>query len=84
MESLTDYSYPVHRSIMKRRLLFGVPFIPAMIVILLAGIIFMDFKLIAVIPIAIFIIYVMKEITKKDEYLLETFLEGLLQPDNLI
>lgn len=83
MENLTDYSYPVHRSIMKRQLLFGVPFIYLITVALGTLIILMDFKLLAIIPVSISLVLIMREITKKDEYLLEIFLESLLQPDYL-
>lgn len=78
-----DYSYPVHRSIMKRKLIFGVPMIPLIIIAILTLIILMDFKFWGIIPFSLFIILIMREITKKDEYLLDVFLSSLLQPDYL-
>ena len=81
-KNIRDYKYPVHRSIMKRQLVMGVPLIPLVIIVLLTIIIVMDFKL-WIIPINGLLLYIMKEITKKDEYLLEIFLNSLLEPDHL-
>ena len=82
-EKITDYSYPVHRSIMKRQLIMGVPLIPLVIIVLATIIIVLDFKLWIILPFSAILIYIMKEITKKDEYLLEIFLNSLLEPDHL-
>ncbi len=82
-EDEKDYSYPVHRSIMKRQLIFGVPTVPLIIVVITTFIILIDFKVIAIIPFSVLIILLIREITKKDEYLLEIFLQSLLQPDEL-
>ena len=68
---------------MKRQLVMGVPLIPLVIIVLLTIIIVMDFKLWIIIPINGLLLYIMKEITKKDEYLLEIFLNSLLEPDHL-
>lgn len=80
---MEEYTIPVHRSIMKRQLIFGVPFVPLLIIALGTILILMNFKILAIIPVSLFLIYVMREITKKDEFLLEIFLESLMQPDYL-
>lgn len=80
---MEEYTIPVHRSIMKRKLIFGVPFVPLMIIGLGTILILMNFKLLAIIPLSLLLIYIMREITKKDEFLLENFLGSLLQPDYL-
>lgn len=77
------FSYKVHKSIIHRKLIFGVPFVPGVIIILLTIIVLMDFKWLPIIPISLLLIYIMREITKHDEFLLEIFLEHLLQPDYL-
>ncbi len=82
-KDIRDYKYPVHRSIMKRQLVMGVPLVPLVIIALLTIIIVMNFKLWIIIPINGLLLYIMKEITKKDEYLLEIFLNSLLEPDHL-
>lgn len=78
-----DYSYPVHRSIMRRQLVFGVPLAPLVGIIVFTFIIIMDFKFYAFILISAAIIYIMREITKRDEYLLEIILFSLFDPDHL-
>ena len=82
-EKITDYSYPVHRSIMKRQLIMGVPLIPLVIIVFATILIVLDFKLWIILTFRAILIYIMKEITKKDEYLLEIFLNSLLEPDHL-
>jgi type IV secretory pathway TrbD component len=82
-DKITNYSYPVHRSIMKRQLIMGIPLIPLVITVLLTIIIVLDFKLWIILPFSGLLLYIMKEITKKDEYLLEIFLNSLLEPDHL-
>ena len=78
-----DYSYKVHRSILKRQLIGGIPVVPFVLIIGITVIILMDskMKLAGIIPIAIILLYLIREITKKDEYLVEIFLQSLLQPD---
>lgn len=49
---MEDYSYPVHRSLFKRKMIMGVPTVPFVIIALFTIIILMDFKAIAVIPIS--------------------------------
>ena len=84
-ETEEDYSYKVHRSIRKRQLIAGIPMLPFILIIGITMIILMDskMKLVGIIPIAIILLYLIKEITKKDEYLVEIFLQSLIQPDIL-
>lgn len=84
-ETEEDYSYKVHRSIIKRQLIAGIPMLPFILIIGITMIILMDskMKLVGIIPIAIILLYLIKEITKKDEYLVEIFLQSLIQPDIL-
>lgn len=79
----TDYSSPVYKSIMKRRLTLGIPLIPLFIIILITVVCFIALESLIMIPFAILAILILRAITKKDEYALEIFLESLLQPDEL-
>lgn len=81
--SYTDYSSPVYKSIMKRRLTLGIPLIPLFIIILITVVCFIALESLIMIPFAILAILILRAITKKDEYALEIFLESLLQPDEL-
>lgn len=78
-----DYSYPVYKSLMKRRLTLGIPLIPLFIIILVTVVCFIALESLIMIPFAILAILILRAITKKDEYALEIFLESLLQPDEL-
>lgn len=81
MNALQDYSYTVHRTLLKRKLLMGIPTVPFIIIALTTVIILMDFKIIAIIPIGIGLLWIVREITKKDEYLLDIILNSLSEPD---
>ena len=83
-KDISEYTYPVHRAVMKRQLIMGVPLVPFIIVVLVTIIIVLDFKMWLIIPFAGITIYIMKEITKKDQYLLEVFLYSLLEPDFMV
>ena len=78
-----DYSYPVYKSLMKRRLTLGIPLVPLFIIILITVVCFIALESLIMIPFAILAILILRAITKKDEYALEIFLESLLQPDEL-
>lgn len=83
MEQEKDYSYSVYRSLMKRKLVMGVPLVPLLVVIFLTAIFFIALESLVIVPFSILMIIIMKMITKNDEYLLEIFLSSLLQPDSL-
>lgn len=78
-----DYTSPVYKSIMKRRLTLGVPLVPLFIIIIVTVCTFIAFESLIMIPVAVLAILILRAITKKDEYALEIFLSSLLQPDEL-
>lgn len=78
-----DYSARVYRCLMKRKLIFGIPLVPLITVIFITALIFIAAESIIVLPFSFILLLIMKEITKKDEYLLECFLESILEPDYL-
>ena len=83
MEQEKDYSYAVYRSLMKRKLVMGVPLIPLLVVVFLTAIFFIALESLVIVPFSILLIIIMRMISKNDEYLLEIFLISLLQPDSL-
>ena len=83
METEKDYSYAVYRSLMKRKLVLGVPLIPLLLVIFITAIFFIALESLVIFPFSVLLIFIMKMISKNDEYLLEIFLSSLLQPDTL-
>lgn len=78
-----NYSIPVYKSLMKRRLTLGVPLVPLLVIILVTVVFFIALESLIMIPFAIIAVLILREITKKDEYPLEIFIDSLLQPDEL-
>lgn len=78
-----NYSIPVYKSLMKRRLTLGVPLVPLLIIILITVVFFIALESLIMIPFAVIAVLILREITKKDEYALEIFIDSLLQPDEL-
>lgn len=78
-----NYSIPVYKSLMKRRLTLGVPLVPLLIIILVTVVFFIALESLIMIPFSVIAVLILREITKKDEYALEIFIDSLLQPDEL-
>ena len=82
-DSWDNYAYPVYKGIMNRDLIFGIPFLPFLIIGLttIAAVVFFGFW--QILPISFFLFYLMREITKNDSYLLDVFINSLTEPDYL-
>ena len=78
-----NYSTPVYKSLMKRRLTLGIPLVPLLIIVLITVVFFIALESLIIIPFSIIALLILREITKKDEYALEIFIDSLLQPDEL-
>ncbi len=78
-----DYSMPVYKSLMRRKLTLGIPLVPLLIIALVTVIFFIAFESLIMVPIAVITVLILRAITKKDEYAIEIFLSSLLQPDEL-
>lgn len=80
---IRDFSIPVHRSIMKRDLYFGIPLIPLVLLGFITILMVFNFGQIAFCGVSAVLWIVLKVLTDKDEYLLDIILSSLLQPDYL-
>jgi type IV secretory pathway VirB3-like protein len=83
IKKIQDYAIPVHRSIIHRDLWIGVPLMPLILLGFVTILIIFNFNQPAFLVIAVIIWYVLKIITKNDEWLLDIVLSSLLQPDEL-
>lgn len=83
MKTLYDFSYPVHKTLLKRNLMMGVPTIVLIMIFIGTAFLYILLESFAIIPVGIILYFVAREITKKDEYLLETLFSMILQPDYL-
>jgi type IV secretory pathway TrbD component len=84
MVGIQQYKAPVHRSLMQRELIMGVPQAGILAIIFLAFffIYLLELYFMAA-PVAIFYI-VMRLLTKRDPYLVDIFIEHLYQKELLI
>jgi len=80
---IQDFSFPVHRSIIKRDLWLGIPLLPLILLIFSTIIIVLGFGQPAFLVVTVVLWFVLKQIAKNDEWLLDIILTSLLQPDNL-
>ena len=84
MIDMKDFKQPVHRSLLQREMLGGVPQ-AGLLIILMFGLVFiygleMYF---AVVPLVL-LYFVMRHLTKKDQWLIDIVLENIMQKDRLI
>ncbi|MCL2763246.1 MAG: VirB3 family type IV secretion system protein [Treponema sp.] len=82
-KKIYDYAIPVRRSIIHRDLWLGIPFIPLMALGFATILMVFTFGQVAFLVITVIAWFVLKQITKKDEWLLDIILTSLLQPDEL-
>ena len=82
-KKIYDYAIPVRRSIIHRDLWLGIPFIPLMVLGFITILMVFTFGQIAFLVITLIAWFVLKQITKKDEWLLDIIIISLLQPDEL-
>ncbi|HOS36441.1 MAG TPA: VirB3 family type IV secretion system protein [Treponemataceae bacterium] len=82
--SVRDYSVPVHRSLMQRELILGIPAL-GMLSLLLVAVFTMYILQQYYFGIFIAILYVvMRILTKKDPYLIDILIEHVNQKDFLV
>ena len=84
MIDMRTYKQPVHRSLLQRELIAGIPQI-GLFGLLFLGLIFiygMEMYF-AIVPIAL-LYFVMRHLTKKDQWLIDIVLDNIMQKDVLI
>jgi len=82
-KQLQDYTIPVRRSIIKRDLWLGIPFVPLMVLIFVSVIIILGFNQYFFIVVSVVLWFILKQITRNDEWLLDIIITSILQPDDL-
>lgn len=79
---IANYAVKVHRSMIRRDLVFGVPRMALFSVFVISMFFIMQFRLYWFIGITIIAIILMRNLTKRDEYFLEFLFHSVLQPDD--
>ena len=82
-KKIYDYAIPVRRSVIHRDLWLGIPFIPLMVLGFITILMVFTFGQIAFLVVTVIAWFVLKHITKQDEWLLDIVITSLLQPDEL-
>jgi type IV secretory pathway VirB3-like protein len=82
--STREYFRPVHRSLLQRELLGGVPQAGLFIVLMLAVIFVYGMEMPFMLVPIILLYFVMRALTKKDQWLIDIVLENIQQKDVFI
>ena len=84
MVDMSGYKQPVHRSLLQREMIGGVPQAGLLILFILGLVFIYGLEMyFTVVPIAL-LYFVMRHLTKKDQWFIDTVLENIMQKDRLI
>jgi len=84
MVNMIQFKRKVHRSLLQRETIGGVPQAGLFLVFMLGIVFIYGFKIYwAVVPIVL-LYFVMRHMTKKDQWLIDMVLENIMQKDKLI
>jgi type IV secretory pathway VirB3-like protein len=82
-EKVSDYTWKVHRSLLRRDLVAGVSRMTFAIIIALTIYMVFGVRQYWFIAVSVVLYLVVRALTKSDEYLVEIILDALLLPDDL-
>jgi type IV secretory pathway VirB3-like protein len=82
-ERVTDYSWKVHRSLLRRDLVAGVSRMTLAIIIALTVYMVFGVRQYWFVAVSVVLYLVVRALTKSDEYLVEIILDALMLPDDL-
>jgi type IV secretory pathway VirB3-like protein len=82
-KKIIDFAIPVRRSVIHRDLMLGIPFIPFVLLAFVTIFMVFSFQQYIFLVITAASWFVLRQITKSDEWLLDIVLSSLLQPDEL-
>ena len=82
-KKIIDFAIPVRRSVIHRDLMLGIPFIPFILLAFVTIFMVFSFQQYAFLVITVASWFILRQITKSDEWLLDIVLSSLLQPDEL-
>jgi len=82
-KKIIDFAIPVRRSVIHRDLMLGIPFVPFVLLAFITIFMVFSFQQYAFLVITVASWFILRQITKSDEWLLDVVLSSLLQPDEL-
>jgi len=84
MVNMSQYKQPVHRSLLPREMMAGVPQAGLLVILMLALVFIYGLNMyFAAIPLAL-LYFFMRHLSKKDQWLIDNVLENIMQKDKLI
>jgi len=84
MVDMSNYKKPVHRSLLPREMMAGVPQMGLLVILMLALIFIYGFEMyVAAVPLALLYL-VMRHLSKKDQWHIDNVSENIMQKDRLI
>jgi len=84
MIDMSRHKQPVHRSLLPREMMAGVPQAGLLVILMLALVFIYGLEMyIAAVPLAL-LYFVMRHLSKKDHWLIDNVLENIMQKDKLI
>ena len=81
MVNMKPFSKKVHRSLLQRDLMFGVPTLAIVLVLVLFMLFVYLLKLYAALPVIVFLYAVMRHLTSKDPWMIDMLLDNIQQKD---
>jgi type IV secretory pathway VirB3-like protein len=84
MVDMGAYRLPVRRSLLQRELLFGVPQAGLLILFMLAAVFLYGLEMYFMAAPVVVLYFVMRILTKKDQWLIDIVLDNIMQKDRLI
>jgi type IV secretory pathway VirB3-like protein len=82
-KKIIDFAIPVRRSVIHRDLMLGIPFVPFVLLAFITIFMVFSFQQYVFLVITAASWFILRQITKSDEWLLDVVLSSLLQPDDL-
>jgi len=83
VKTVLDFAIPVRRSIIHRDLVLGIPLTPLLLLAFITIYMVFIFNQYIFLVICVGVWFMLRIITKQDEWLLDIVLVSLIQPDNL-
>lgn len=80
---MSGLRFPSYKGIQKRDLIFGISTLPFFVLFIVTVILVAFFHVWQFLPFLAVVFFLMQQISKKDQYLLDNFINHLLEPNKL-
>jgi len=84
MVDMSEFKQPVHRSLLQREMIAGIPQAGMFIIFIFVLVFIYGFRLYFLIVPIVILYFVMRHFTKQDPWLIDMLLDNVMQKDRLI